>query len=79
MAPVEPEAEHKVDWLKLGCLRLLAIRSRRLVRYIFQRNMARNRERPMATGSEMKRMNFSLFSLMCLYELKKSPAKNREG
>jgi hypothetical protein len=67
-----PDAEQSVDWLRFGCRRLLAIRSSRFDRYMFHKNKARNKLRPIATVSEMKRMNFSLLSLMCLYEAKKS-------
>ena len=72
-----PVAEHSVDWLKLGWRRLLAIRSSRFVRYIFHKNMAKKMLRPAATVSEMKSMNFSLFSLKCWLKAKKSLTKPR--
>ena len=63
--PFEAE-EHKVDWLKFGCLKLLAIRSNRFDRYKFQINIAKNILNPIATVMEIKRINFSLLFFRCL-------------
>ena len=46
-------AEHNVDWLKLGCRSLLAIRSSRLDRYRFHKKAAKNTLRPTTTVNEM--------------------------